>query len=47
MKYNIKNEDIINFDAAFKQEVTKFGNSAKVSIPKKYLGKKAIVFILK
>lgn len=29
----------------FEKEVTKFGNSAKIDCPKKYIGKKAIVVI--
>lgn len=29
----------------FEKTVTKFGNSAKVDCPKKYIGKKAIVVI--
>lgn len=29
----------------FEKRVTKFGNSAKVDCPKKYVGKKAIVVI--
>ena len=29
----------------FEKDVTKFGNSAKIDCPKKYIGKKAIVII--
>ncbi len=29
----------------FEKEVTRFGNSAKIDCPKKYIGKKAIVII--
>ena len=29
----------------FEKEVTKFGNSAKIDCPKKYIGKRAIVVI--
>lgn len=29
----------------FEKEITKFGNSAKIDCPKKYLGKKAIIII--
>ena len=29
----------------FEKEVTKFGNSAKIDCPKKYIGRKAIVVI--
>jgi len=29
----------------FEKEVTKFGNSAKIDCPKKFIGKKAIVVI--
>lgn len=29
----------------FEKEVTKFGNSAKIDCPKRYIGKKAIVVI--
>ena len=29
----------------FEKKVTKFGNSAKIDCPKKYIGKKAIVVI--
>jgi len=47
MKYKIKEEDTINIDAAFKDKVTAFGNGAKVSIPKKYLGRDVIVFVVK
>lgn len=31
----------------FEKEVTKFGNSAKIDCPRKYIGKKAIVIIEK
>ncbi len=29
----------------FEKEITRFGNSAKIDCPKKYIGKKAIVII--
>ena len=29
----------------FEKEVTKFGNSAKIDCPKKYVGRKAIVVV--
>jgi len=29
----------------FEKEVTRFGNSAKIDCPRKYIGKKAIVVI--
>ena len=29
----------------FEKEVTKFGNSAKIDCPKRYIGKKAVVVI--
>lgn len=29
----------------FEKEITKFGNSAKIDCPKKFIGKKAIVVI--
>lgn len=29
----------------FEKDVTKFGNSAKIDCPKKYIGRKAIVVI--
>lgn len=29
----------------FEKEVTKFGNSAKIDCPKKFIGKKAVVVI--
>lgn len=30
----------------YKKEITKFGNSAKVGVPKRYRGKQALVIIL-
>jgi len=34
-------------EVVFEKRVTPFGNSAKVSVPKKYIGKRAYVVILK
>ena len=38
---------IENMKLYYEKEVTKFGNSAKIDCPKKYIGKKAIVVIEK
>jgi putative transposon-encoded protein len=43
-------EDIIltdNVEVFYEKQVTPFGNSAKVDAPKKYIGKRAYVIILK
>lgn len=40
----ILTEDVETF---YEKEVTAFGNSAKIGCPKKYLGQKALVIILK
>ena len=36
---------INNVKLYYEKEVTKFGNSAKIDCPKKYIGRKAIVVI--
>ena len=36
---------IEKFNAYFTKKVTKFGNSAKINCPKKYLNKKVIVIV--
>lgn len=36
---------IDNVKLFYEREVTKFGNSAKIDCPKKYIGRKAIVVI--
>ncbi len=42
----IKNKVILeNVEIYFEKEATKFGNSAKIDCPKKYIGKRAIVVI--
>lgn len=38
---------LINISAYFKKTVTKFGTGAKIDCPKKYLGKKVIVVVIK
>jgi len=48
-KITIKNDkfDISdNVDIVFEKIVTKFGNSAKADIPKKYIGRRAFIIIL-
>ena len=43
-------EDIIltdNVETFYEKPVTTFGNSAKVDTPKKYIGRRAYVIILK
>ena len=35
-----------NVEIVFEKIVTKFGNSAKADIPKKYIGKRAFIVIL-
>ncbi len=49
-KIKMTTEDIILTDAVetfYEKQVTSFGNSAKVDAPKKYIGKRAYVIILK
>ena len=41
-KFNISD----NVDIVFEKIVTKFGNSAKADIPKKYIGRRAFIVIL-
>lgn len=42
----IKNKLIIeNVKLYFEKKITKFGNSAKIDCPKKFIGKKAVVVI--
>jgi putative transposon-encoded protein len=36
-----------NVEVFYEKKVTSFGNSAKVDAPKKYIGKRAYVIILK
>jgi putative transposon-encoded protein len=36
-----------NFEVFYEKRVTSFGTSAKVDAPKKYIGKRAYVMILK
>ena len=36
---------IENVKLYYEKEITKFGNSAKIDCPKKYIGEKAIVVI--
>jgi len=36
-----------NVETFYEKQVTSFGNSAKVDAPKKYIGKRAYVIILK
>jgi len=38
---------LTNIEGFVKRQVTKFGNSAKVSCPKEFLGKEAYLVILK
>ena len=38
---------IENVKLYYEKEVTKFGNSAKIDCPKKYIGKKAIIVVEK
>nr|MBI4156938.1 DUF2080 family transposase-associated protein [Candidatus Woesearchaeota archaeon] len=45
---NTKNKiSIENIEGFVKRQVTKFGNSAKVSCPKEFLGKEAYLVIVK
>lgn len=49
-RIKMTSEDIILTDAVeilYEKQVTSFGNSAKVDAPKKYIGKRAYVIILK
>ena len=42
----VKNKLVIdNIKLYFEKKITKFGNSAKIDCPKKFIGKKAIVVI--
>ena len=41
----IKLEKGKKYKAMLKGKVTKFGNGAKISIPKKYIGEKVIILI--
>lgn len=42
----VKNKLIIeNVKLYFEKKITKFGNSAKIDCPKKFIGKKAVVVI--
>jgi len=48
-KITIKNDKLNisdNVDIVFEKIVTKFGNSAKADIPKKYIGRRAFIVIL-
>ena len=48
-KITIKNNDLeitSKVEIVFEKIVTKFGNSAKADIPKKYIGKRALIVIL-
>ena len=49
-KITIKNDDLNlseEVEIVFEKTVTAFGNSAKADIPKKYIGKRAFIVILK
>lgn len=35
-----------NVNLVFEKRITKFGNSAKLDVPKKYIGKRAYVIIV-
>jgi len=42
----VKNKLVLdNVKLYFEKKITKFGNSAKIDCPKKFIGKKAIVVI--
>ena len=42
----VKNKLVFdNIKLYFEKKITKFGNSAKIDCPKKFIGKKAIVVI--
>ena len=42
----VKNRLVLdNIKLYFEKKITKFGNSAKIDCPKKFIGKKAIVVI--
>ena len=42
----IKNKLVLeNIKLYFEKKITKFGNSAKIDCPKKFIGKKAIVVV--
>jgi len=42
----VKNKLVLdNIELYFEKKITKFGNSAKIDCPKKFIGKKAIVVI--
>lgn len=42
----VRNKLVIdNIKLYFEKKITKFGNSAKIDCPKKFIGKKAIVVI--
>lgn len=48
VKFESKNKLILtNIEGFVRRKVTKFGNSAKVSCPKEYLGKKVYLVIIK
>jgi len=48
VKLDKKNKLILNdIEGFIKRRVTKFGNSAKVSCPKEFLGKEAYLVIVK
>lgn len=43
---NVKNKLVLeNIKLYFEKVITKFGNSAKIDCPKKFIGKKAIVVV--
>lgn len=42
----IKNKLILeNVKLYFEKKITKFGNSAKIDCPKKFIGKKAVIVV--
>jgi putative transposon-encoded protein len=49
-KIEVKNGDLTineNVEVLYERVITPFGNSAKIDAPKKYIGKRAYVIIIK
>jgi len=44
-KININLQDIENIEYVYMDKIKPYGNSAKISCPKKYIGREAIVII--
>ena len=49
-RIEVKHEDLIikdKVETLYEKTITQFGNSAKIDAPKKYIGKRAYVIIMK